>query len=168
MSEIKNCAVCKHKKIAEINRDLRADPMASEWYSKVYKIPAFVLLEHARKCLSAPLLLHAEALERHAEKLAEIGERLLTSGTIEPAMLGAARSNLATAADLRKQALSVRGVDFTHIDLQRSPAFRAFLTMTISLLSEPRFRADDHAALRAFLAMMQTAEGDPGAASGGA
>ena len=167
MSETRKCVVCANRRRVEIDRDLRADPMASEWYAKLYKIPALALLDHARVCLASPLLAHAETLEEHALKLSEIGLRILNSNTGEPAQLTAARGYLSTAADLREKALNARGLNFTHIDLQRSPVFRAFLAGLVATLSEKRFKIDDHAALKCVQAMLRTAEGDPGAGGGG-
>lgn len=153
------CLICKHKKCAEIDRDLRSDPDALDVHAKTYKVQAIALVGHAYSCLGEPVLVHAVASEEAASKLHARGLQILQTSTLDAPMLRAASAMLAKAAELRASALAARGVGASTTDLARSEPFKVFIRGVVRELMDPRFAIDDHAALKAIQKLCEAAMG---------
>lgn len=153
------CPICKHKNCERIDQDLRADPNAIDLYAKSYNVDALDLVTHAFQCMGEPVAVHAEASEAAARELQKRGLEILKNSTLDPAVLRAGTTMLAKAAELRRHALTARGVGVGATDLAKSEAFKVFIRALTRELLDKKFAVDDHAALRALQRLCEDAMG---------
>jgi hypothetical protein len=117
------CEICKHPSVKEINKDLLQDPSGADYYAEVYGVDPALLFRHG-VCIQSVILTHIFYLEKSAKALQTRADNLLASGSNVPSYLRSAQSAISAAADLRSEALKLRGYHASQTEFAKSPPFR--------------------------------------------
>jgi hypothetical protein len=156
----KNCPACALPNVAELNRDLRADPHALDLWAHNYGIAVPELIAHAGNCLRESVRRYLESVDGDIARLTKISKLLEKKAGADAFFAKEFRAYVKQASDLRHVALECAGVQGkSHVDAVRSPGVQALLRALTLALSAPQF-GPDYLALNEVQRVLRRAMGE--------